>query len=93
MLQEVAGHRIRVSNEEAGGRKEEKRKEKKRRWREENDPPPFLRLHNPDFNPPRPSFLSRGQRASKKITFLPIEATYIYIHIYYKYIRICYIYI
>lgn len=33
------------------------------------------RLHNPDFDPPRPSFLSRGQRASKKITFLPIEAT------------------
>lgn len=36
------------------------------------------RLHNPDFDPPRPSFLSRGQRASKKITFLPIEATYVY---------------
>ena len=29
----------------------------------------------------RPSFLSRGQRASKKITFLPIEATYTHIHI------------
>lgn len=69
MLQEAAGHRIRVSNEEAGGGKGE-REEKK-----VEGGGTIPRLHNPDFDPPRPSFLSRGQRASKKITFLPIEAT------------------